>query len=163
MSFNSSGSALRPAQPAGGFTLVELIVAFAVATLIMAATPLAVMKVRDAVQYRSTVRNVMSELRLARNQSVLSGRPVAFEVNVGTRQFGTGSTGRPIPEGLGFDAVVAANEISTDGGARIRFFPDGSSTGGSVMIFRQPQGDGVRLRVDWLLGRVTQEPLDVSR
>lgn len=162
MSFNSTGSALRPAQLAGGFTLVELIVAFAVATLLLAATPLAVMKVRDAVQYRSTVRNVISELRLARHQSVLSGRAVAFEVNSATRHFGSESPGRPIPEGLGFDAVVAASEISADGTARIRFFPDGSSTGGSVMIFRQPRHDGVRLRVDWLLGRVTQEPLDVA-
>jgi len=38
--------------------------------------------------------------------------------------------------------------------ARIRFYPGGNATGGSVEIVRA-SGTGVRLQADWLDGRVT--------
>jgi general secretion pathway protein H len=59
------------------------------------------------------------------------------------------------------EAVVASRDVTDDRRASIRYYPDGSSTGGSIRVQR-PNGDGVRLRVDWLTGRVTQEPLAID-
>ena len=53
---------------------------------------------------------------------------------------------------------MANNELSSGQDGAIRFLPEGGATGGSVDIVR-PSGSGVRLRVDWLSGRVEQEPI----
>jgi general secretion pathway protein H len=55
-------------------------------------------------------------------------------------------------------ATVAGTELSAQQEAAIRFLPDGGATGGSIDILRA-SGQGVRLRVDWLSGRITQEAL----
>ena len=41
--------------------------------------------------------------------------------------------------------------------ARIVFLPDGGSSGGVVDVQR-PTGQGTRIRVDWLMGQISQEP-----
>ena len=38
----------------------------------------------------------------------------------------------------------------------IRFYPEGGSSGGGIDMER-PGGTGVRISVDWLVGRVSQE------
>ncbi|MBK9219230.1 MAG: type II secretion system major pseudopilin GspG [Uliginosibacterium sp.] len=49
-------------------------------------------------------------------------------------------------------------ELKEGGTASILFYPDGGSTGGFFELARAG-GGGARLRVDWLFGRLTQEPL----
>ncbi|HEY0201888.1 MAG TPA: GspH/FimT family pseudopilin, partial [Burkholderiaceae bacterium] len=56
-------------------------------------------------------------------------------------------------------AVVADREL-TDGVAAIRFLPSGGATGGSIDVARGSSGSGTRLRVDWLSGHITQEPIE---
>ena len=62
-----------------------------------------------------------------------------------------------LPDSVDVRLVVAGIE-SRQGGGSIRFYPGGGATGGSVDVLKRT-GDGVRLRVDWLLGTVTQEPI----
>ena len=142
-----------------GFTLVELIVALAVVGTMLAAMPAALGRMYDTMQYRATVRDLLAELKGARLEAMSSGRPTVFAVDVEARRFGTGGRQtREIPPGLEVKALVAESETAADGRMGIRFYPDGSATGGSIEIVRT-SGAGLRLRVDWLLGRVSQEPL----
>jgi general secretion pathway protein H len=144
---------------AAGFTLVELVVAISVAALLLATAPAALDRLYDSMAYRATVRDVLSELKRARNQARQSGEAVAFFVDLQARQFGIdGEAGRSLPAQLEVHAQVAGRELGADGRAAIRFYPDGGATGGSILIERD-NGEGVRLRVDWLLGRVSQEVL----
>jgi len=46
----------------------------------------------------------------------------------------------------------AAEDVQHPGQARIRFFPDGSSTGGNIELSRKHRE--VRIDVDWLTGTV---------
>lgn len=140
-----------------GFTLVEIVVALSIAVLALAVVPSSMMKLHESMQYRSSVRDLLSGLKAARTEALRSGVPVPFTLDTGEYWFsvGTQRTGT-LPERLQFGMVVAEREIEDQRGS-IRFYPDGSSTGGSIIV-RRPSGDGVRLRVDWLLGRVSQEP-----
>lgn len=142
---------------ARGFTLLELIVAISIAALVVAVAPAAIDRARDSLSYRATVRELLSGLRDARHRSAGSGRPVYFSVNPEKHLFGVdGKMDGHIPETLAV-RITAAQELASDDGTwRLVFNPDGSSSGGSVEI-RRPSGQGVRLRVDWLLGRITQE------
>lgn len=142
-----------------GFTLVELVVAISVAALLLATAPAALDRLYDAMVYRSTVRHMIVEMKAARLRAMQDGEPVAFIVDLEARRFGgNGRTEIGIPDALKVRAIVADVEVSADGRSAIRFYPDGSATGGSVELERS-SGQGVRLRVDWLLGRVSQEPL----
>jgi general secretion pathway protein H len=142
-----------------GFTLVELLVVFAILGLIMALAPVAFDRLRDAAQYRDTVRTMLTQMRAARNRAVLEGREMRFTVDLDRRVFGLdGGEQRAFPEALNVRATVASTELVRNTKAAIRFLPDGGATGGSIEILRAP-GVGTRLRVDWLSGRVTQEAL----
>ena len=63
-----------------------------------------------------------------------------------------GGTGRDLPEGIGVKLFTARSELLDGDRGRIRFFPDGSSTGGRVTL-----ASGERryfVDVDWLTGLV---------
>lgn len=149
--------------PAGrrraGFTLVELLVALALVGLMLALVPPSLGRLRDAIQYRDTVRAVLSDLRTARQTALIEGRETRFLVDTVHNRFGlAGKPLQDLSEPLQMRATVASIEWSQDRQAAIRFLPQGGATGGSVEVVR-PNGDGVRITVDWLSAAVSQTPL----
>lgn len=143
-----------------GFTLVELLVAFAIVGLLIGITPIAYQKMRETAQYRDVLRTMLSELREARQQAAAGRTETRFSVNLQQRSFGIqGGALHALPESLTVRATVAGAELTGDGVAAIRFLADGGATGGSIDVLRASNSAGVRLRVDWLSGRVSQEPV----
>lgn len=151
-----------------GFTLLELMVVFAIAALIVGVSVPYTARLFETMQYRDAVRTISAAATSARYQAITSGQAVDLVLYPDERSFAVNPAAVPINReemetlgnGLQMD-VIAAREISPGNGfAAIRFYPQGSSTGGSVSVLRE-NGDGVRLRIDWLLGRVTQESLEV--
>lgn len=142
-----------------GFTLIELMVVFAILALIMAVAPSAYDRMKTAMDYRDVVRGVVTEMRSARQQAVLTGRDTAFAVDLEHQQYGVeGGKPRSIPQGIELRAIVADSEARGTHFA-IRFLPSGGASGGSVDVLRIASGDGVRVRADWFSGRVEQEPV----
>lgn len=140
-----------------GFTLVELLVVFAIGALLVGLAPMAFGKLRESAQYRDTLRTLMADLRYARQQAVARGTEVRFEMDLPRRQFGLqGATPRSLPQPLQVRAIVGSAEIMPDQTVGIVFLPDGGATGGSFDLVR-PSGTGTRVRVDWLSGRIEQE------
>lgn len=152
--------ASRAALPAlsSGFTLIELLVVFAIAGLMLAITPFAYSKLRDTMDYRSTLRHMASEMRQSRQQALASGQTTRFVVDLDQRRFGRlMPLAHRVPDSLKIRVVVGESEMAQRQAA-IAFLPDGGASGGSVELVR-PSGEGSRLRVDWLTGQVTQEAL----
>jgi len=141
-----------------GFTLVELLVVLAIASLLIGLVPVAYSKMRESAQYRDHLRQTISELRLARQKALSTGQAVTWQVLLDARQQGfQGEDLRPLPAHLRVRATVAQEQLQ-QGVANIVFLPSGGSTGGSVEFIR-PNGEGARLRVDWFSGQITQERL----
>lgn len=142
-----------------GFTMIELLVVFAIIGLIIAVVPVAFDRLRASAQYSDTVRALVSQLRTARFQAQSQGRDVLFVVRLRERNFGIeGGAAHGIPEGIELRTTVANTEQTGVQEAGIRFLPNGGASGGSIEVLRAP-GTGTRLRVDWLSGRVTHEVL----
>ena len=141
-----------------GFTLIELMVVFAIMALVLSIAPSAYDKMKTSMEYRDAVRGVITDMRAARQQAVLTGRDSLFALDLQTRQYGVeGGSSRSIPDNIEMRAIVADSEAKgTHFG--IRFLPSGGASGGSVDVLRN-SGDGIRLRVDWFSGRVEQEPV----
>ena len=142
-----------------GFTLVELLVVFAMVALLAALVPLAFDRLRESAQYRDTVRGMLTDIRQARYRALAEGHEVRFRVDLAGRNYGVeGRPSRKVPESLRLRATVADIELTAAQGAGILFLPSGGATGGSIEIIR-PSGAGVRLTVDWLSGSVAQSPI----
>lgn len=142
-----------------GFTLVELLVVFAMVALLAALVPLAFERLRESAQYRDTVRSMLSDIRQARYRALAEGREVRFKVDLAARNYAVeGRPARIVPEPLRLRATVAEIELTAGRGAGILFLPSGGATGGTIEIVR-PSGAGVRLTVDWLSGGVAQSPI----
>lgn len=141
-----------------GFTLVELLVVLAIAGALLAVAPMALQRYRESTDYRDTLRTIAAGLTEARQAAISGGRVVAFSVDLGGRQYGVdGGLKRELPPSVQVRATVADTDL-VGNVARIRFFPGGNATGGSIEVIR-PSGTGARLRTDWLDGRVSLEGL----
>lgn len=141
-----------------GFTLIELLVVLAIAGALLAVAPVALQRYKESSDYRDTLRTIAAGLAEARNAAIAGGRVVAFSVDLGARHYGVdGGLQRDLPQSVVVRATVADVDLA-DNVARIRFFPGGNATGGSIEVIR-PSGAGARLRTDWLDGRVSLERL----
>ena len=136
-----------------GFTLLETLVALAlVAVLLAVAVPALV--VPKGVELRAAADLVATGLRQARLAAIREQRPVALLMDVEARalQVEGGRRIRTLPRGVQLDLFTAQGEVLDTRLGGIRFFPDGSSTGGRVTLAR----DGLRteVNVEWLTGRI---------
>ena len=126
--------------------------------LAIAILPIAYNKLTQAVTYQTSIRDFVSEVAAARLQAMSTGRPVAVFVNPAAKTFGV--VGQPLrhwPASYAISVTAAEQEVVQGQVAQIRFYPDGSSTGGTVVVNRTPD-TGIRFRIDWLTGRLTQSP-----
>jgi general secretion pathway protein H len=152
------------AQPARGFTLVELLVVLAIAALMLAIVPSSFERLREGSQYRDTVRSLITDLKQARQTALAQGKSVIFHVHLADRNFGiAGQSTTALPSSLEIKTTVAQSmDSATASGslqktAQIDFLADGGSTGGTIELVRA-SGSGVKIQVDWLTGKVTQIP-----
>ena len=152
-------SAISPDRHQRGFTLIELLVVLAIGSLLVALVPPAFDRLRDVSQYHDTVRAIVVDLRQARQQALAYGQVMVFRVDLSDRQFGiVGRPSKALPASLEVKTTVGSNELPDNTQrADIAFTPEGGSSGGTIELVRH-SGAGIRIRVDWLFGQITQEP-----
>lgn len=144
----------RALRRQSGFTLVEML---AVVVMLAVAAALASVKLGSrggAAQARALLLNSSEVLRSARLMALSTGIEQVVYVDVPRRRIdGTGRRTLRVPPELGFAAIAARSEQHGDSAFGIRFFPDGTSTGGELKF--TTQGKAYELHVNWLTGNVT--------
>ena len=138
----------------GGFTLVEVLVVLAVVGLALGVVALRGPQRSAALDLRAAAGTVAETLRLARSRAVAGNRTVgvAFDVAGLTLRL-DGAAPRGLPPGIAMAVTATLGNTAGDRLAAIQFAPDGSSSGGRVVL----QGGGRRTQVgvEWLTGRVS--------
>ncbi len=140
--------------PKRGFTLIELLVVLAVLgfalTLIIGYRP----PWSTGLSMRGTANELASGLRLARSEAISTNRPVVLELDLANHQYRVGGkVARSLPPALTMELSTLVSERRNATAGRIRFNPDGSSTGGRITM---TDGKGtLAVGVDWLSGRVS--------
>jgi general secretion pathway protein H len=138
----------RSAKPSAGFTLVELLVVMGIMGLILTAVLSAKPKTA-ATRVAVAARAVAATLQLARAQAMASNVETVVRIDTERRQFGTPKSMHALPRGMTVAMTVAETErIGASGG--MRFYPDGQSSGGEIVLMFE--GRASRVVVNWLTG-----------
>lgn len=136
-----------------GFTLLEVLAVLALIGIAMAVTAFSLNGGLDRARLDTSAREVTAALRHTRTQAIVQHRAQWFTLDLNARSFDSpGRDPRTFPSGTTLHVTSAAEDVQHPGVARIRFFPDGSSTGGHIELAHSHRE--VRIDVDWLTGAV---------
>jgi general secretion pathway protein H len=151
---SSAGNSLRRQ----GFTLIELLVVLSIMAALFAVVPPLFSSASSANEVRAISRQMTAVLRQARSNAVATRAPIDFTLDLEQRRYQLAD--RPpvqLPADLELTMITGQSELRGRGRGAIRFFADGSSTGGRITL-----SNNVHVRqldVEWLSGRVTATEL----
>jgi len=131
-----------------------LLVVMVIATLAVALVLPGFANARTGMELKSGTRQLSSALRYARGQAIAKHREVAVILDVEDRsyQFSNEQRKHNLSPSLNFKLLTSEGEILDDQSGAIRFFPDGSSSGGQITL--QANNSHHEINVNWLTGRV---------
>lgn len=136
-----------------GFTLLELLVVLALLAMTYALIPPMFSLGGSTAELKAGARQVAAGLRKARSQAIVSRSESTLTLNVESRSFVLSGDDKPrtLPRQAEISVYTAQGEVVDANNAAIRFYPDGSSTGGRVTL---AMGERKYLiDVDWLTGQ----------
>jgi len=136
-----------------GMTLVELLVVMLILVLLVAVVPVALYRSGEP-SLPTAARDLAAFLRLARSEAVTGRQSVAVWLDTETHDYGMtddSADGGSLPGGIHVTMSATADESDARRGV-IRFFADGSSSGGTIEL--DAGGAVYELKVDWLTGRI---------
>lgn len=138
---------------APGFSLAEVLVVLIVASLALAAIPPLFSAAMPGTEVKGAARQLAASLRYARYQAITQRREVALILDLERRRYRLQEREFRLPEGLSLTLTTGRTEVIGERRGMIRFFPDGSSSGGRIEVASGKRKAAVD--VDWLTGRVT--------
>ena len=137
-----------------GFTLLEILIVLVIGVLLVALVPPLLSGMSGATELRGAARQLAAGLRNARNEAITRQQEAVLTLDLERRRFGV--TGDPreiaLPESVALKLYTAQSELLDSATGGIRFFPDGSSTGGAITVSGPKLA--YRVNVDWLTGTV---------
>lgn len=140
---------------ARGFTLLELIIVLMVSVLGFAVIGSNINSGNESTKLQAVARDIASALRYAHGQALLTRKPISVAVNLDQNNYAISNRDKIYH----FDArievslTVAEEEFVAGEEGHIKFFPDGSSTGGRITLEWGKQLR--RVDVNWITGAVT--------
>lgn len=148
-----AGDRVRQARQQG-FTLLELLVVLVIASLIVVAVPQIFQRFAGAATLRHAAEQLTNDLRNAHLEALETHRMTAIEFDLPrkTYRFEDGASTKQLPDDVSL--TLTSTEIGrvSETKAHIRFFPDGSSTGGRIELHAKNRQYVVL--INWVTGRV---------
>lgn len=137
-----------------GFTLLEMLVVLALLAMTYALIPPMISVGGSTTELKAGARQVAAGLRTARSQAIVSRDEATLTLDVEARSFRLSGDNKPrsLPRQAQIGVYTAQGEVVDANTAAIRFYPDGSSTGGRVTLAMGERK--FHIDVDWLTGQV---------
>jgi general secretion pathway protein H len=136
-----------------GFTLLEMLAVILLIGIAASAVAISVTHGLASARINAASGELAAALRATRAQAIVHGAQRNFVLDTRDARY-HGASGREVqlPHGMRVGITSASMDQGRDGTARIRFFPDGSSTGGRITL--QSGQRQWHVNVSWLTGAV---------
>jgi general secretion pathway protein H len=138
-------------RTSAGFTLLEMLAVLAILGLVVALALPTLRRPPDNLRLEAATRTLASALRFSRAQAIARNADVVLTIHADRRVFES-STGSAIQldQEISVEMIFAAPERRGRAVGAIRFFPDGSSSGGDIVLTLDKRQ--ARISVNWLTG-----------
>ena len=140
-----------------GFTLIELLIVLVIMSLLLSLVPPLLSSVMPSVTLKATANDLYHDIKYVRNMAILKGRQTSLTFNPLTNSYSSDYKDSGAEVSLPGDVRLAVKSIAVndfnDNHSEIKFFVDGSSTGGLILL--STEDNNFSIDVDWLTGKVT--------
>ncbi|MEO7323477.1 MAG: GspH/FimT family pseudopilin [Dokdonella sp.] len=136
-----------------GFTLIELMAVIVLLAIAMTAVTFSFSKSLQSARVRGASRDLVAALRYTRGQAIVKGKQEVLTLDLENNTYtAPGKRAAKLPKDMTLGLTTAETEQTGANSGGIRFFADGSSTGGHISVF-QGQREW-RVNVAWLTGDI---------
>ncbi len=156
----SAGNKLKPVLKPGpalqqGFTLIELLLVITIVAMLVGLAAPTVSRSLPGAQLKSAAREMTASLRHARDLAISQQRQSAISIDIKNRVYSLSDDKKlhHLPDKIDIKVLGAEQESPSETIGGVRFYPDGSSTGGQITLSLDQRH--YEIEVDWLLGKVT--------
>ncbi len=140
-------------QHARGFTLIELIAVIVLLAIVLAVSTLSLSKSLASAKVRAASKDLVAALRYTRGQAIVKGKPQVLLLDLDANAYtAPGRKAVNLPKDMVLRLTTAETEQTGANAGGIRFFADGSSTGGHVSVLMGQRE--WRINVAWLTGEI---------
>ncbi|CAA6805162.1 MAG: Type II secretion system protein GspH (Fragment) [uncultured Thiotrichaceae bacterium] len=135
-----------------GFSLLEVLLVLVMAGLVMGVVATSL---TEGPVLRKSAREVAASLRHARSIAILQQKEMVWSMDIQEKNFWVTGKGekRDLHRAVAAKINTASSEVVSARQGNIRFYPDGSSTGGSVELTMR--GQTFKVNVEWISGRIS--------
>jgi general secretion pathway protein H len=138
-----------------GFSLIEMLVVLAIIGLVVAIALPYYGGVPDQIRLRATTQSIVTAMKSTRAAAIAQDAEMALVFDMGKRTFSSPAVAAAeLPKDVQIDLTIAALAGENASRGSIRFFPDGSSTGGDISLMLHNVSS--KICTNWLSG-VPQE------
>jgi general secretion pathway protein H len=140
-------------QKQAGFTLIEVIVVMVMIAVLAGLVATSMTDSLRKAKIRAVSKNLVSAMRYTRGQAVVKHeqKTITFNVEDKTYQAPRKKVVH-IPDEIEINVYTADSEVADETKGSIRFFSDGSSTGGWVKLTHKNKI--WKINVNWLTGEI---------
>jgi general secretion pathway protein H len=139
---------------AKGFTLIELMAVIMLLAIVLTLVSVSFSKSLQSARIRGASRDLVAALRYTRGQAIVKGKQEVMTLSLDDNTYtAPNKNAVKLPKDMSLTLTTAETEQTGANTGGIRFFPDGSSTGGHISVF-QGQREW-RVNVAWLTGDIS--------
>jgi general secretion pathway protein H len=145
---------IKPAQK--GFSLIEIMLVLVMIAVMMALTASFMSGSLEQAKVRAISKDLVSALKYTRGQAVIKHEQKTIVFNVKNRTYRAPKKKLvQLPDDMEMNLYTAESDIIDEATGKIRFFSDGSSTGGWVKLTYKSKI--WKININWLTGEVRIE------
>jgi general secretion pathway protein H len=134
-----------------GFTLLEMVVVLAILGLVAALALPTLRRPPDNLRLEAATRTLASALRFSRVQAINRNADVVLTIHADRRMFeSSAGSAIQLDKEISVEMIFATPERRGSAAGAIRFFPDGTSSGGDIVLALDKRR--TRISVNWLTG-----------
>lgn len=138
-----------------GFTLIELLLVIVIVAMAAAIAAPQIGSGNQTAKLNSAVRDVSSAFRFARGQALTHHKEISVIFNLQNNSYQITDKNKLfyLASAIEITLNVAQSQIISEDEGGVRFFSDGSSTGGQIIL--EIEQDKRQIDINWLTGQVT--------